>query len=154
MRPQPHLRRPPLGRQAVLTAEGLVEYHHMRRHSSGPLWALLLLLLGCLMPQRSFAVISLQQAQALVRDGGVEVVNAARPGAEPPAPSPGSTGAPLPGGVLVIAATENEGFRAAAALARLGNHPTYLCISANANERGSLYALAPKRGEIVRDENY
>ncbi len=106
------------------------------------------------MPQRSFAVVSLEQAQALVRDGGVEVVNAARLGAEPPAPSPGSTDAPLPGGVLVIAATENQGFRAAAALARSGNHPTYLCISANANERGSLYALALETGEIVRDESY
>ncbi len=106
------------------------------------------------MPQRSFTVVSLERAQALVRDGGLEVVNAARPGAEPPAPSPGSTDGPLPGGVLVIAATESEGFRAAAALARSGKHPTYLCISANADERGSLYALALEPREIVRDENY
>ncbi len=106
------------------------------------------------MPQRSFAVISLEQARALVRDGGLEVVNAATPHAEPPAPSPGSTDGPLPGGVLVIAATEQDGFRAAAALVRSGNHPTYLCISANADERGSLYALALKSGEIVRDEDY
>ncbi len=126
----------------------------MWRHSSGTLWALLLLLLGCPMPQRSFAVVSLEQARALVRDGGLEVVNAARPDTEPPAPSPGSTDGPLPGGVLVIAATENEGFRAAAALARSGNHPTYLCISADADERGSLYALALEPREIVRDENY
>ncbi len=126
----------------------------MRPYSSGTLWALLLLLLGCPLPQRSFAVISLEQARALVRDGGLEVVNAARPDTEPPAPSPGSRDRPLPGGVLVIAATEQDGFRAAAALARSGNHPTYLCISANADERGSLYALALETGEIVRDENY
>ncbi len=126
----------------------------MRRYSSGTLWALLLLLLGCPMPQRSFAVISLEQALELVRNGGLEVVNAARPDTEPPAPSPGSTDGPLPGGVLVIAATEQDGFRAAAALVRSGNHPTYLCISANADERGSLYALALETGEIVRDENY
>ncbi len=106
------------------------------------------------MPQRSFAVVSLEQARALVRDGGLEVVNAARADAEPPAPSPGSTDGLLPGGVLVIAATEQDGFRAAAALVRSGTHPTYLCISANADERGSLYALALKTGEIVRDENY
>ena len=126
----------------------------MRRHSSGTLWALLLLRLGCPLPQSSFAVVSLEQALALVRDGQLELVNAARPDAEPPAPSPGSRDRPLPDGVLVIAATEQDGFRAAAALARSGNHPTYLCISANADERGSLYALALELGEIVRDESY
>ena len=126
----------------------------MRRHSSGTLWALLLLRLGCPLPQRSLAVVSLEQARALVRDGQLELVNAARPDAEPPAPSPGLTDGPPPGGGLLIGATEQDAFRAATALVRSGNHPTYLCISANADERGSLYALALEPGEIVRDESY
>ncbi len=109
------------------------------------------------MPQRSFAVVSLEQAQALVRDEGLPVVRASHPGssgAAPSTPERGAASGSSPRGVLVIAATKPDGFRAAAALARSGNHPTYLCISANADERGSLYALALETREILRDENH
>ena len=109
------------------------------------------------MPERSFAVVSLERAHALVRGGGLQVVRASHPGSSggaPSTPERGATSGSSPRGVLVIAATKQEGFRAAAALARSGNHPTYLCISANADERGSLYALALKTREILRDENH
>ncbi len=130
----------------------------MPRHSSGALWALLLLL-GCPTPQRSFAVVSLAEAQSLLRTGGLSVVNAApsegAKAAETAQATPrrGPASEAHPGGVLVIASTDSEGYRAAAALSRSGNHPTYLCISANAEARSSLYALALQTREIARDED-
>ena len=137
----------------------------MRRLSSGILWAALLTGLGCPAPQRSFAEVSPEEAQVLLRKGGLSVVEAA------PTDSPGpgkalkatpgqetKRSAPAPeaprGGVLVIASTAPAGYRTAAALSRSGNRPTYVCISENADERSRLYALAPQTREIVRDGDY
>jgi hypothetical protein len=137
----------------------------MRRLSSGILWAALLIGLGCPAPQRSFAVVSPEEAQVLLRKGGLSVVEAAStdspgagkaleatPGQETKRPAPPPE-APR-GGVLVIASTAPAGYRTAAALSRSGNRPTYVCISANAEERSRLYALALQTREFVRDGDY
>jgi len=120
----------------------------MLRHPSWVLCALLPLL-GCPMPQRSFALVSLEEAQELLREGGLRAVDAEY---AKPAPQRDSGAEAPPGGVLVIASTEGKGYRAAAALSRSGNHPIYLCISANAIERSRLYALAAQKREIASNE--
>lgn len=135
----------------------------MRRLSSGILWAALLIGLGCPAPQRSFAVVSPEEAQVLLRKGGLSVVEAAPTDSPGPGKAPEATPgqetkrlapeAPR-GGVLVIASTAPAGYRTAAALSRSGNRPTYVCISENAEERSRLYALALQTREIVRDGDY
>ncbi len=140
----------------------------MRRLSSGILWAALLIGLGCPAPQRSFAVVSPEEAQVLLRKGGLSVVEAAPTDSPGPGkaleatpgrlPEQTKRSAPAPeaprGGVLVIASTAPAGYRTAAALSRSGNRPTYVCISENAEERSRLYALALQTREIVRDGDY
>ena len=116
-------------------------------------------------PPPSFAEVELDDARRLLREPDVAVVDAvggARhslrvlPGAvrwtltQSPATPPDE----IPSGpVLVVGASRPVGHRSAAALARAGNHPVYMFIPRDADERSSLYALALQSEETTRGED-
>ncbi|MFQ5513818.1 MAG: hypothetical protein ACE5FG_05215 [Myxococcota bacterium] len=140
------------------------------RRASRRLLAILPLLIGTLAgcPEpthapRYFSLIPLEEARARLSEGGVSLIEAeAGPGGSRSLPGallwripPGPT-APIPpeelpsGGVLLVAPRDRIGFRAAAALSRAGNHPVFLCILENAEDRSDLYALALQAKENAR----
>ena len=122
---------------------------------------------GCLdgEPVRSFALIETAEARARLARERLTLVEVTGGGSQNPAPGavlwtlPEAPNAAIPpdlpsaSGVLVIAAAETIGFRAAAALSRAGVNPVLLCIPRNAEERSGLYALALETKEIPRERD-
>jgi hypothetical protein len=149
----------------------------MPRNSADPWVAFPLVLLGVLLgvwtgcggdsePPRSFALVNIERARALVGEGILTLVEAAPDVGQRPASSgailwrlPENPSNPTPppevppGGVLLIASEARLGFRAAAALSRAGNQPVYVCITSNAEERISLYSLALQTKEVPGDRD-
>ena len=125
----------------------------------------LALALGCHAPV-SFEMISLERARALVESHDLTLLDVVSDGAKPPVRLPGgvrwrvsSGDLALPrsvsegGGVLIVGSDQHVAHRSAAALARAGNHPVYVFIPRDAEERSSLYAVALQTEEIPRGED-
>ncbi len=118
------------------------------------LFGMRLLAVGCGEPPRSFALVSIEEAQDLLRQGGVVLVDAFWASEPVPDPLPGgirwgltrdAAGVPaeIPaGGVLAIGSSASAAYRSAAALARAGNQPVYACIPKTKQERSALFAVA------------
>jgi hypothetical protein len=125
-----------------------------------------LLVLGlvgaCSLP-RSFRVVSLQEALAVISGGQATVLEVLaddeapsrspaqgglywRPGPGAPGPAPSIP----PGAVLVVASSGPVAYRSAAALVRAGNPDVIVVITANAEERQTLYALRAKEEGPIR----
>ncbi len=133
--------------------------------SPGAVAAGLLLLLSC-HPPISFEVISLERARSLVANSRITLLDVVSDKADQPGPLPGgvrwrlSTGEiALPdavsdgSGVLVVGSSSQVAHRSAAALARAGNHPVFVFIPRDADERSRLYAVARKTEEAPRGED-
>lgn len=107
----------------------------------------------------------METATKLLVNPRVSLIDAVADGADQPGELPGgfrwtyTEGAPnapqnLPaGGVLVVAVDRRMAHRSAAALVRAGNHPVYVFIPKNAEERSGLYALALQTEEAIRGED-
>lgn len=128
-------------------------------------WAGVLLTLACSPLPPSFEEVSLAAARELLGDPQISLIDVlARENAEGDAlpggfrwdlgqdAAPDPRGLPA-GAVLVIASNRPTAHRSAAALARAGNHPVFVFIPRNAEERSSLYALALQTEERIRGEN-
>ena len=150
----------------------------MRRYSPGfPSATFPLLLVGILLgpgfgcsgewePPRRFALIQVEAARTLLSEGSLTLVEVAPHGGKATA-SPGallwklprSPANPTPPpeihrtGVLLISSEPQIGFRAAAAVSRMGNQRVFVFIPKNAEEKSSLYSLALKMKEIPRDRD-
>ena len=113
----------------------------------------------------SFQEVQMEAVTKLLVDPRVSLIDAVADEADQPGELPGGfrwthkEGGPnaphnLPaGGVLVIAVDRRMAHRSAAALVRAGNHPVYVFIPKNAEERSSLYALALQTEEAIRGED-
>jgi len=121
-----------------------------------------LLAAACSLP-RSFRVVSLEEALAVIDAGDATVLEVLaddempglapaqgglywRPGVGPPGPAPTIP----PGAVLVVASSGPVAYRSAAALVRAGKPDVMVVITANAEERKTLYALRAKEEEPIR----
>jgi len=134
------------------------------RFSGALLLALLasVVLGACSLP-RSFRVVSLEEALAVIGSKQATVLEVLaddeapsrspaqgglywRPGSGAPGPAPSIP----PGAVLVVASSGPVAYRSAAALVRAGNPDVMVVITANAEERQTLYALRAKEEEPSR----
>jgi hypothetical protein len=117
-------------------------------------------------PPRRFALIQVEAARSLLREGSLTLVEVAAQGDQAIA-SPGALLWELPesptnptpppeihrAGVLLITSGARIGFRAAAAVSRTGSRRVFVFIPKNAEEKSSLYSLALKMKEIPRDRD-
>jgi hypothetical protein len=124
--------------------------------------ALVLLATACSLP-RSFRVVSVEEALAVIDARQATVLEVLaddeapsrspaqgglywRPGTGTPGPAPSIP----PGAILVVASSGPVAYRSAAALVRAGNPEVMVVITANAEERQTLYALRAKEEEPIR----
>ncbi len=127
--------------------------------------AAVLCALACSPVSVSFEEVPLELARRLLRDPRVTLIEAVdeSSGAQEALPGgfrwhlgggPASPPRDLPSGrTLVIAENERIAHLCAADLARAGNHPVYVFILTNAEDRSSLYALALQIEETIRGED-
>lgn len=137
------------------------------RFRAVPGLALAAALLGCTDAGPSYTRIEIERSRALLESDDVAIVDATSGATAEPEPLPGSTrwilpergpapepeGLPTTGAVLVVGNTDAVAHRAAATMARRGNHPVYVFIPRDANERVSLYAVARQTKEASRGED-
>ena len=119
-------------------------------------------MVACVEPPPSFRLVGLDEARALLHDADAVLVEAYAQEQGRRSRVPGSVPWPLitdeppvapslpPGPVLLLAPTQEIGYRAAAALARARNGTVFVIITDRADERGTLYALDPLQEEIPR----
>jgi hypothetical protein len=130
-----------------------------------PLLAVLALLAGCGEPRRAFREASLEQANALLADPEVAVVEAldgrARgfgalsrgvrwrlddpPGRRQPVVRPGA--------VLVLGSSQAAGFRSAAELARTDHAPVWVFVPRSEEERAALVVPAVQAKEAAGERD-
>jgi hypothetical protein len=133
--------------------------------------ALAAILFGCTDTGPSYTRIEVEKGRALLARGSIAIVDAESAAAsEPfsphevihgvirwgvsdrgPMQAPPELSAAV--AVLVVGGREAIAHRAAASLARRGNHPVYVFIPRDANERVSLYAVARQTKEASRGED-
>ncbi len=118
---------------------------------------------ACLELPRHFTPVSLEEANALVADPGVTVVEAVTGGSLRDAALPGAIRWQLqdswlsepvpPGAVLVVGSSQSAAYRAAADLARGGNRTVSVFVPGSQEERSRLYAVASRSKEVPGGED-
>jgi hypothetical protein len=121
------------------------------------------LLTGCGEPRRSFREATLQQANALLADPEIAVVEALDPRARafgtlapreyPSLDGTRDRGQPVvrPGAVLVLGSSQAAGFRSAARLAREGHETVWVFVPKSEDERRGLVLPAVQAKEGVSE---
>jgi hypothetical protein len=120
------------------------------------------LLTGCGEPRRSFREVSVEQANALLADPDVAVVEALEPRARGfgalarrarPLDDPAERGEPVvrPDRVLVLGSSRAAAFRSAAKLAREGRETVWVFVPKSEDERAGLLVPAVQAKEGVSE---